>query len=447
MLGSEVSQRSSDPRQGVVHSPGGAPLVTETTAIYAEIEEPLGRERRPGLTPVSLFLTLLVAYVLIKVQLVLVLTLLSIVFATLIEKPVHLLERRHVPRPLGILTTYLTIIAGLTLLFVALAPVISDQADAFRTDAPVQLSELRRSWRGSGNPLLNGPGQDLLGRGIDIIERPGDANVSLPQKTAIGVVTGVGGGIVGALTVLVIAFYYLMEKALLRRLVLMELAPATQPRVERVWNDVEAKVGDWLRGQLTLCLIIGVTATIGYGILQVRFWPILGLWAGLTEIIPIVGPWLGGAPAVVLALSMSWQKALLVAGFIVMLQLLENTVLVPRIMRGAVGLTPLTVFVAILAGTQFLGLAGAVLAIPVAAAVQVFLTDFLGARRALRQTATTDPLPGWRWMRGSGGLAMEPSGEARPGATERRSDPGTIVTRWVGDRAARAQREPPPGDE
>jgi len=442
-----VTQRSADPRQGGVHPTGGVPLATETVVPYADVEEPFSRERRPGLTPVTLFLTLLVAYVLIKVQLVLVLTLLSIVFATLIEKPVHLLERRHVPRPLGILTAYLTIIAGLTLLFVLLAPVISDQADAFRTDAPVQLSELRRSWRGSSNPLLNGPGQDLLGRGIDIIERPGDANVSLPQKTAIGVVTGVGGGIVGALTVLVIAFYYLMEKSLLRQLVLLELAPAARPRVERVWDNVEAKVGDWLRGQLTLCLIIGVTATIGYGILQVRFWPILGLWAGLTEIIPIVGPWLGGAPAVVLALSMSWQKAVAVAGFIVMLQLLENTVLVPRIMRGAVGLTPLTVFVAILAGTQFLGLAGAVLAIPVAAAVQVFLTDFLGARRAARQTATLAPLPGWRWMRGSGGMAMEPTGEVRPGSPDRSSDPGRIVSRWVGDRATRGSAGPPPPDE
>ncbi len=394
-----LSQPSANSLPQPTGQPAGQVPVVAPSSPRPATTEPAGRERRPGLTPFTLFLTLLLAYVLIKVQLVLVLVLLAIVLATLIERPVQLLERRHVPRGLGILAVYVAIIAGLTLLFVLLAPSIGDQADAFREQAPVQLRELRASWRESRNPLLNGPGADLLGRGIALIEEPAEANVSVPGEAAIGVATGVGGGIVGALTVLVIAFYYVMEKAWLRRLVLAEIAPESRERVDRVWDNVEAKVGDWLRGQLTLCLIIGLLATVGYGILGVNFWPVLGLWAGITEIIPIVGPWLGGVPAVIIALTQSWDLALLVIGFIVILQLLENTVLVPRIMRGAVGLTPLTVFVAILVGTQFLGLAGALLAIPVAAAVQVLLTDYLSARREAKRTDGA-ALPGWRWMRG-----------------------------------------------
>jgi len=376
-------------------------LPTERPLFAPATGEAGPRERRTGLTPVTLFLTLLVAYVLIQIQLVLVLVLLSLLFATMIEYPVHLLERRRVPRSLGILVVYAAILAGVALPGVLLAPEIGDQVDIFRTEAPEQLDELRASWRASSNPLLNGPGEDLLGRAITTIRTP-PQDTEVPREAALNVLTGVGGFIVGTLALFVIAFYYLMEKTLLRHLVLAELQPEARERVNRVWDNVERKVGDWLRGQLTLCLIIGVTATIGYGILDVRFWPVLGLWAGITEIIPIIGPWLGGVPAVIIALTQSWDRAALVIGFIVLLQLMENTVLVPRIMRGAVGLTPLTVFVAILAGTEFMGLAGALLAIPVAAAVQVFLTDFLGARRQanqLRAASTAVPLPGWRWMR------------------------------------------------
>jgi hypothetical protein len=143
-----------------------------------------------------------------------------------------------------------------------------------------------------------------------------------------------------------------------------------------------------------------VTATIGYALIGVSFWPLLGLWAGVTEIIPILGPWLGGVPAVIIALTQGWQTAAVVVGFVVLLQLMENAILVPRVMRGAVGLTPLTVFIAILAGTEFAGVAGALLAIPVAAVIQVMLSHYTEARREAK-LAGLSALPGWRWMRGS----------------------------------------------
>jgi hypothetical protein len=85
---------------------------------------------------------------------------------------------------------------------------------------------------------------------------------------------------------------------------------------------------------------------------------------------------------------------------VVLLLLMDNTILVPRILRGAVGLTPLTVFIAILAGTEFAGVPGALLAIPVAAVIQVLLSNYTQARREAR-LAGQSALPGWRWMRGS----------------------------------------------
>lgn len=403
-------------------------------------------ERRGGLTPLTLFLVLLLAYVMIQIQVVLIITLLALVFATVIERPVQLLERRHVPRAIGILAVYAAIIGVVALLIVGIAPMVGDQFSMLRDELPGQLEELQAEWRRSGNPVLSGTGAELLGQAREAIRRPPDP----PQEAAVNVLTGLIGGILGTLALLAITFYYLMEKPLLKRLVLDEFTTANRARVERVWDDVEHKVGGWIRGQLTLCLIIGTLATIGYGILDVRFWPLLGLIAGVTEIIPIIGPWLGGIPAVIVALTDGWQKAVFVVGFIVILQFLENTVLVPRVMRGAVGLTPLTVFVAVLAGTTFIGPAGAVLAIPIAALIQVVLTDYLDARRLARR-GPSETIAGWRWMRGALGSGSslrvsEPREETSPtpgnGASAGTAAPGREALKGEPDAAVAS--EPPP---
>jgi hypothetical protein len=92
----------------------------------------------------------------------------------------------------------------------------------------------------------------------------------------------------------------------------------------------------------------------------------------------------------------SWEKALMVAGVVFAIQLTENWILVPRVMKGAVGLTPLTVFLAILVGTEFMGVVGALLSIPIAAAVQVIVGDLIKARKAEEQAPQT--VSSWRWL-------------------------------------------------
>lgn len=390
-----------------------------------------GRDRRPGLTPVTLLLTLLVAWLLYQAQVLVVLVILSVILATIIEKPVMRLERRHIPRPLGILLVYVAIIGGIVLLFTLVGPTVKDQAIVFREQAPAQVESLQASWRSSPNALLNGVGADLLGRGIDIVRNPQLSGVKLPSDAALGLLTGIGGGVISFFTVLVITFYYIMEKQWIRRLILLELPPENRQRVARVWDAVEDKVGGWLRGQLVLCLVIGVLATVGYAAMGLRFWPLLGLWAGLTEIIPILGPWLGGVPAVIIALTQGWEKAILVILFVIGLQLLENTVLVPRVMRGAVGLSPMTVFLAILAGTQVLGVSGAILAIPVAATIQVLVAEWLESRKGAGMKPAA---PNWRWMRGS---AERPPGTPANASSEPPSN-------WSADAIQRAKGENPP---
>lgn len=367
----------------------------------AEVEPPQNIAQpgpsRPGLTPLSLLVVLVIFYLFVQVQIVVILVLFAILFATVIERPLLKLERRGMPRAAGILTIYasvLVVVVGLSLLVV---PLVTAEARIFWEEVPVIIDDIAEDWRTSDNRLLATTGYRVMTQLRFRLENPPPPT----GDTAIGLVTTIGGILFGLVATFVIGFYYLMEKRLFKRLLLGQFTPQTSRRLDAIWNDVEAKVGDWLRGQLLLMLVIGTLAGVGYGILGVRFWLLLAIWAGITELVPIIGPWIGGIPAVAIALLDSWEKAIIVAIFLGLLQLAENTILVPRIMKGAIGLSPLTVFVAVLVGGQYMGPIGALLALPIAAALQVIIQDSLRMRQ---QRFATDPMlpgaaepgPSWR---------------------------------------------------
>jgi predicted PurR-regulated permease PerM len=365
---------------------------------------------RSGLTPVSLFIVLVLFWLVVQMGSLLVTALMAVLLGTLLEGPVRRIQERKVPRAAAIAMVYVAVIGAIVLLIVLIVPVVQDQFDTFQTQFPETVTELRDDWRSSDNGLLSGAGVSALDSVLDFFEEPaGNVEVSgQAAENAIPILTTVAGGIVSVITALVVTFYYLLEKKLIRRMVIEQVSPKHQHRVDQLWTSVEQKTGGWLRGQLMLCLIIGTIATISYGVIGLSFWPLLGLWAGVTEIIPIVGPWIGGIPAVIVALTEGPQTALIVVIIIVGMQSLENWFLVPRVMRGAVGLTPMTVFVAILAGTELMGIVGAILAIPIAAGVQVVLTDLMEERRS-RLTSDQSQVSGWRWMlnRGMGRGRMD----------------------------------------
>jgi predicted PurR-regulated permease PerM len=375
----------------------GSTMTTRTREPETFQEDP-GSGQRGGLTPVSLFLVLVLFWLAIQMGSLLVTALMAVLLGTLLEGPVARIQERRVPRAAAIAMVYVLVIGAIALLILLIVPVVQDQFDTFQTQFPETVRELREDWDGSENGLLSGAGVGALDSLLDFFDEPaGSVEVTgQAAEQAIPILTSVGGAIVSVVTALVVTFYYLLEKKLIRRLVIEQVPDRHQHRVDQLWTSVEQKTGGWLRGQLMLCLIIGAIATTAYGIMGLSFWPLLGLWAGITEIIPIVGPWIGGVPAVIVALTEGPQTALIVAAIIVGMQSIENWFLVPRVMRGAVGLTPMTVFVAILAGTELMGVVGAILAIPIAAGVQVVLTDLMDARRS--RNAGHSHVSGWRWM-------------------------------------------------
>jgi predicted PurR-regulated permease PerM len=148
-------------------------------------------------------------------------------------------------------------------------------------------------------------------------------------------------------------------------------------RADAASRQVMEKVSAWLAGQLFLAGAIGATSAVGLWALGIPFFYVLALLSALGEMIPIVGPILAAIPAIAVASTVSLQKVLFVVIFFVLQQQLENHILVPKIMSRQVGVSPVTVIVALLIGGSLLGIVGAILAVPTAAILQVVAGELI----------------------------------------------------------------------
>jgi predicted PurR-regulated permease PerM len=194
---------------------------------------------------------------------------------------------------------------------------------------------------------------------------------------ATGVAFRVFGGLVSAITALILSIYMLLEGPAIKR-GFLDLFPRNRHRrLEAVLDHVGGKFGGWLRGQLLLGVIIGVIAGLGTWALGLPYPFLLGLAAGITELIPLVGPVLGAIPAVLVAVFGPTWRLIAVIAYFTLIQQLEGNLLVPRVMAKAVGLSPLLTIIAIMVGTRLMGILGALLAVPVAAALQVIAGEVI----------------------------------------------------------------------
>ena len=325
-------------------------------------------------------LTVIILWAAYLVRDVLLLLYISCLLAIGFSPIVRLIERQRLlpvgskrfPRWMAILILYVFIVGVLIGIGSLIIPPIATQAQEL--------------WSQRGTIFATGQ-QFLLDWGL--IKEPVTFREAVEQApvgggdavgTVFGAVRGVIGGIVGFLTILIVTFYVLVDAGNIRQ-TFLRLFPRTQrARVDAGARAITVKVSAWLGGQLLLGAVIGTTSAIGLYLLGVPYFYVLALVSGIGELIPVVGPILAAIPAILVAGSVSYQKALLVLVFFVVQQQFENHVLVPKVMERQVGVSAVVVIVALLIGGNLLGILGALLAVPSAAILQVLLLEILDQR-------------------------------------------------------------------
>jgi predicted PurR-regulated permease PerM len=197
----------------------------------------------------------------------------------------------------------------------------------------------------------------------------------------LGYLTTLFGGLAGLVVVLVLAFYLIVEESAVKNLFRNLIPNEYQEMASDIIWQVINRLGDWLRGQLVLGLVIGGLYFVAFAIIGVPYPILLALFGGLLEFIPYVGPFIAAVPALILAASVSPLILVITLIAIVVIQQLENHLIVPKITQRSVGLNPIISILAVMIGGQTFGVVGALFAIPVATAASVVIFEFLRRRQ------------------------------------------------------------------
>jgi predicted PurR-regulated permease PerM len=314
---------------------------------------------------------------------VLFLLFVAIVLATALRPFVERLERHGATRTGAVVGVYAVLAVMFVGLIVVAGPVILDQAMAMVQAAPEFYRTFRSYLVEFPSVLVNRIASQLPDYAATT-DQPDAVQGTVEQVSQTFRYVGVGlRGVLAFFVVMLLSFYWaLQEERTIRWLLL--LVPVTRRDEARdLVASMQEKVGAYLLGQGVLCLSVGILCLIAFLAIGLPYAVVLAVTAGLLEAVPYFGPVLGAIPAVLAALSTDPSKAIWVVVASTTIQQLENHVLVPRVMDQSVGVRPVVTLLAIAGFGTLFGLAGAILAIPMAAIAQLALDRFVLRREAL----------------------------------------------------------------
>jgi predicted PurR-regulated permease PerM len=199
--------------------------------------------------------------------------------------------------------------------------------------------------------------------------------------------------IIGIFFTFAVAAYWIFERERAMR-VLLSILPRARRRVVRdTWELIDAKLGAFVRGQLVLILFVGTVLSLAFWAIGLPFWLLLGMFAGVVEIVPVIGPLVAGGVAIGVGLTVSWQVALAAGLTVLGVRLFEDYIVVPRVLGHAVGLSPLVVLVAVTAIGLLLGGVYVLLAVPIAAVLVTLVDVIVRDRDPAREETPTVLFP------------------------------------------------------
>lgn len=309
----------------------------------------------------ALFL-LVLGWLVIELRGILISLFISYIFMAALTPYVEFLQKKGFPKMFAVLITFIGILLLILLIVLPLIPFFVSQIKLLISGLPEYIDQSARSL---GFSIDQKQIQELVSKELNSIGR-----------NAFAVTTRVFGGIFSTLTVLVVSFYLLMEHNKFKVWLTSFFHVDSQNRILTILNQVDDKLGAWLRGQIVLSLFIGVITFISLAIIGLPNALSLALIAGILEIIPTLGPILSSIPAIIIALTISPGMAVVIIVLYIIIQMLENNLLVPKIMQRAVGLNPVVVIIGVVIGTSLLGVAGALLSIPFIALLAVLYRGF-----------------------------------------------------------------------
>lgn len=322
-----------------------------------------------------LLLTVASFYILIEGRIVLAPLFLALVVIVILNPLVTWLADRGVPRIVGTSIGFIAFFAGVTLLALLVLPNVTEQAQGFVEEFPTLYDDSANDLAS----LLESVGFEGVviwdyERIVAYLNDPGnrDAIVSVLLDRLGSVTAGIFEFILVFLVGPVLAFYLLIDLQGVQNRLLGVFPERRRAEAAHVGRQLNTALGGFIRGQLLVSLIVGVLLSVGYRIIGLDFWLLIGLVGGLLNIVPLLGPWVGGFLGVAIAITTSdVQTAVWAVVVAVVVQQIDNNFVSPTVLRATVRLHPaVTLMVLILAGAVA-GFWGVIIAVPLTAAIKI----------------------------------------------------------------------------
>ncbi len=302
----------------------------------------------------------------------------AIVIGTVIRPIANWLFQRGIPRMAGVILVYLLLLILIAGFLWLLFPVLFEQVTTIAKDVPGYYQNVHAWFAHSPNQLVIRLGA-LLPPGTPSLNPapPTNQNVVASAAQVMQYILSAARIIFMAIVILTLTLYWALDGPRIIKSILLLVPQDQREGMNELISAMETKVGFYIAGQGLLCLFIGVLALIAYVLIGLPNALVLAMAAGVLEAVPMVGPVLGAVPASLVALSIAPSKLIWVIVASIVIQQTENSLLVPRVMKRTVGVNPFVTLLALFAFSSLFGIDGALMAIPMAAIVQLVLNHFV----------------------------------------------------------------------
>ncbi len=298
----------------------------------------------------------------------------AMIVSYVLNPVVNMLNWRKVPRTAAVLLIYAVFITSLIVILMNFIPIFMKQLNELNEHLP-KMTMKAQNWFANFNnsDLLPESVREGIRDSLGKIERQIAGSIS----AFISRIDSTINVIFMLLTVPFLAFYMLKDIQLIEKTALAIVPSGRRKQVVKLFVDIDRALGNYIRGQLLVCVIVGVFAYIGYSIIGLPYPILFASVAAVFNIIPYIGPYIGAAPAILMAATLSMRLVLLVIVVNWIVQLVESNVISPQIVGKSLHLHPLMIIFALLAGGYLAGIIGLILAVPFLAVIKVILQHVL----------------------------------------------------------------------
>ncbi|NMB44953.1 MAG: AI-2E family transporter [Firmicutes bacterium] len=296
------------------------------------------------------------------------------------------LEKRQVPRPAAILLVYLGFAVVVSLFLYAFIPSLMAELNQVLARLPRQTGKLEDITRGAVGDLKRLPLPVNIHEALNDMIQRSEQLVQQFARKLVDFIVGVFSRLFWIWLAPILAYYILLDWDGIGQWCTQAVPASYRPAFLMLIQEIDGVLIGFVLGRLMVSAIVGILMTFGFVALKIQFATLLGLIAGVFDLIPYLGPILGAIPAMIFAFLVSPWRALWVVVLFIVVNQLEAVILSPHIIGGRVGLHPVVTIFALLAGGHLFGVAGVLLAVPIAATLRVTIT-FIG--RVLRVSEST----------------------------------------------------------